>query len=199
MFKDLTLYLTLAFIAIQFTGGFRAVERNIPSAVCLDLKPVFADQDARDCPGEIGTLVRFSSIGALSGRDQSKSIFDRNDRNKAPASHSRIDNDIAKRLCIDGYLEVASQKSRADCVTDAYAIEVERTDKFKEALGQALVYGSQNRKIAMIYLYCASEERESDCAQNSDVLQETIFRLGLPIRFKEFRERDVMMHASPAN
>jgi len=165
----------------------------MPTAVCMDLKPVFATEDARDCPSEIGSLLRFAGSTPLNGRTTEKSIFDRNSRDLVTASTHMTDNEIAKRLCVDGYLEVTSHKSRADCVTDQYAIEVERTSKFKEALGQALVYGSQNQRLPMIYLYCSVQERETDCAQTSDVLHETIVRLGLPIRFKEFRERALLM------
>jgi hypothetical protein len=43
-------------------------------------------------------------------------------------------------------------RTRADCVTDSYAIEIEFADKWKEAIGQSLWYAMQTGKDAGIVL-----------------------------------------------
>jgi hypothetical protein len=43
-------------------------------------------------------------------------------------------------------------RTRADCVTDLYAVEIEFADKWKEAIGQSLWYAMQTGKNAGIVL-----------------------------------------------
>ena len=47
---------------------------------------------------------------------------------------------------------VLADKSRADCVTDSYAVEIEFADKWKDGIGQSLWYAMQTGKKAAIVL-----------------------------------------------
>lgn len=49
--------------------------------------------------------------------------------------------DLARAWCAEGRLEVTlKDRSRADCLTDTHAVEVEWAHKWYEAVGQSLHY-----------------------------------------------------------
>ncbi|HKK76094.1 MAG TPA: hypothetical protein VJ953_13530 [Saprospiraceae bacterium] len=58
-----------------------------------------------------------------------------------------------------GEREVSVYGGRVDILTEEYAIEVERADKWKNAIGQALWYGQQtNKKPGIVLLVLSKEE-----------------------------------------
>lgn len=61
--------------------------------------------------------------------------------------------------------------TRADCVSDTHAIEVEAAQDWAEAIGQALHYAEQTRLRAKIILFC---ERPSTCVKHRLILDQTI-------------------------
>ena len=98
-----------------------------------------------------------------------------------------------KRFCTGMKLEVTTQSgSRADCVSDEYAIEVDFSKKWAEAIGQSLHYASELNRKAGIVLVCKNTLK---CAAHGYRLESTIKANKLPItvwycqieRFKSFR------------
>ena len=67
----------------------------------------------------------------------------------------------AARFCaaIGGSAEVVlDDRTRVDCLTDSHAIEVDRSAKWAEAIGQALYYAAKTDRLAAIALI-ASDDR----------------------------------------
>ena len=68
---------------------------------------------------------------------------------------------VREHLCVGLRKEVPVEKRRgkgrpsaADCVTHEHAIEIDASDHWKEAIGQALYYASQLNKTAGLALVC---------------------------------------------
>lgn len=70
-----------------------------------------------------------------------------------------------------------SGQSRADCVNDTHAIEVEWADKFKEGVGQALTYAYESTLIPGLILVC--RRSEPSCLGASLTSQETFTAFGI--------------------
>ncbi len=97
------------------------------------------------------------------------------------AKHKHPEKVYQEEFCreMDGRMEVAFDGVRADCVTANYAIEVEFAPKWKDAVGQSLLYGLLLKKQPGIALIM---EEESDDAKNYDRLIDVIKRYKLPIK-----------------
>ncbi|WP_020208255.1 hypothetical protein [Gilvimarinus chinensis] len=65
---------------------------------------------------------------------------------------SKSEADYQQEWCKGETEVVMPDRSRADCVTDRYAIEVEFANKWKDGIGQALNYAFQTNKKAGIAL-----------------------------------------------
>lgn len=79
------------------------------------------------------------------------------------AAHLHSERDYQEQWCSDhgGALEyVLGDKSRVDCLTDSYAVEVEFAPKWKEAIGQALYYSIKTKRKPGIVVI--SENPETD-------------------------------------
>ncbi|RYE10800.1 MAG: hypothetical protein EOP22_02670 [Hyphomicrobiales bacterium] len=88
------------------------------------------------------------------------------------------ESDYRDALCEGMRMEVTLPKqSRADCVSDTHAIEVEFDNKWKEAVGQALTYAQQTELIPGIILIC--RRAESKCRDASLFIQETFLAYGI--------------------
>ena len=86
--------------------------------------------------------------------------------------------DYRDALCAGMKMEVRlSPQSRADCVSDTHAIEVEWADKFKEGVGQALVYSTQSTLVPGLILVCRRDE--ASCLAASLTSQETFGAFGI--------------------
>jgi hypothetical protein len=68
---------------------------------------------------------------------------------------------------------------RVDCINHAYAIEVDFSGKWHQAIGQALYYAAETGKRAGIILICRKSDRT--CLGHSLRLRSTISRWHLPI------------------
>lgn len=69
--------------------------------------------------------------------------------------------------------------ARVDCLSETHAIEVDFTEKWAEALGQALLYAATTGKQPGIILICRQEERL--CLQHALRLEEAISYWELPV------------------
>lgn len=86
--------------------------------------------------------------------------------------------DYRDALCAGMRMEVVlSKQSRADCVSDTHAIEVEWADNFKEGVGQALTYAYESRLIPGLILVCRRDE--ASCLAASLTSQETFSAFGI--------------------
>ena len=69
--------------------------------------------------------------------------------------------------------------SRADCLSDTHAIEVEFSEKWAEGLGQALSYASSTGLRPGIFLIC--REKPKKCLAHRLRLDEAIAAWNLPV------------------
>ena len=69
--------------------------------------------------------------------------------------------------------------TRVDCLTDRLAIEIDWTDKWAEAIGQALLYSASTGKQPAVILICkvASEK----CRDHDYLINEVVAHWQLPI------------------
>ena len=75
--------------------------------------------------------------------------------NSVQAKHLYIEQEYQQKWCSanNGQMEVVmSDGSRADCITDKYAIEFDFAPKFQEAIGQSEEYAVQTGKLPGIVL-----------------------------------------------
>jgi len=78
------------------------------------------------------------------------------------AKHMHSEKYYQDKFCakIGGVTEYAlPDKTRVDCLTDEYAIEIDFAEKWAESIGQALYYARMTGKKPAIYLIL---ENESD-------------------------------------
>jgi hypothetical protein len=86
--------------------------------------------------------------------------------------------DYQRALCAGMRLEVRlGEYGRADCVSDTHAIEVEWADKFKEGVGQALIYSTATQLLLGLILVCRRDE--ASCFHASLTAQETFSTFGI--------------------
>ncbi|MCM2435362.1 hypothetical protein [Agrobacterium rosae] len=69
--------------------------------------------------------------------------------------------------------------TRVDCLTDVYAIEVDWTHKWAEAIGQSLLYAAATGKQPGIILIC--KVREEACLKHSLLIEQTAAHWKLPL------------------
>lgn len=85
-----------------------------------------------------------------------------------------------EKLCAGMELEVElANGARVDCVSETHAIEVDFTEDWAEALGQALLYAAATGKRPGIILVCRLAERH--CLQHALRLEEAITFWRLPV------------------
>jgi len=73
----------------------------------------------------------------------------------AGAKHLFSEKTYQKYFCSvnNGYIEyILPDRTRVDCLTDTYAIEVDFANKWAEAIGQSLYYSNETGKQAGILL-----------------------------------------------
>lgn len=97
-------------------------------------------------------------------------------------SASAIASEAANRDILCRYMQTEvtlPNGTRADCISDTHAIEVEWTANWAEAIGQSLSYASSTGKKPGVFLICKS--RESTCKRHLDRMLSTIRAWGLGI------------------
>jgi hypothetical protein len=96
------------------------------------------------------------------------------------AGEAPLEADMARVLCSGMILErVLPNRARVDCLTDEYAIEVDWTGKWAEAIGQALYYSWATGRKPGIILVC--KEAQQTCLGHALRLDEAIAGWALPI------------------
>ncbi len=98
--------------------------------------------------------------------------------------------DVQAIICAGKEMEVVIPSgARADCVDDTYAIEVDWTEKWAEAIGQSLHYAESLDKKPAIYLVC--HDTPANCLRDRLRLEETISAWNLPIQVFTFDVGDL--------
>ena len=77
------------------------------------------------------------------------------------AGESESDWSLALSEAIGGTQEATVDFGRVDLLTEDYAIEIDRIDKWKEGIGQALQYAEETGKLPMLALIADSETDDS--------------------------------------
>lgn len=70
--------------------------------------------------------------------------------------------------------KVLTDGTRADCVTKDYAVEVDFTDHWHQAIGQALHYAAMLKIRPGVILVCRSDTGISHCLEQREHFDETI-------------------------
>ena len=78
--------------------------------------------------------------------------------------------------------------TRADCISDVHAIEVDWTGNWAEALGQSLSYAASTGKIPGIFLVCKAA-RKATCDAHYQRLRDTINAWGLHVDVWVFEDQ----------
>jgi hypothetical protein len=98
----------------------------------------------------------------------------------AEAVEAASEHDYEQTLCAGMKQEVKLPNgTRADCVSETHAIEVEFSENWAEALGQALSYAASTGKQPGIFLICRREQAR--CLQDALRLEEAIAHWKLPV------------------
>lgn len=98
--------------------------------------------------GVLATLLLLVILSACAGRQQQ---ILRTERDYQKAFNETYFQGMAK-------IEVPVKYGRIDLLSDDYAIEVDRLDKFHEAIGQALHYAKETGKKPAIAFYIAERQ-----------------------------------------
>ncbi len=70
-----------------------------------------------------------------------------------------------------------------DCLTDEYAIEVDFSNKWAEAIGQSLMYAAELERLPGIILVCRRDTDESLCLRHAYHIEQTVnwWRIGMTV------------------
>lgn len=91
-----------------------------------------------------------------------------------------FESDLRKKFCAGMEQEVALPNgTRADCMTDRLAIEVDWTHKWAEAIGQSMLYSASTDRLPGIILIC--KVREDQCQKHEYLINEAVAHWKLPI------------------
>lgn len=102
----------------------------------------------------------------------------------APVSAQELERDRQEQLCsgmqIGRYLPNGTY---VDCLSDEYAIEVDFSNKWAEALGQSLLYAAELERLPGIILVCRQGSDESLCLKHAYHIEQTVnwWRIGMTV------------------
>lgn len=70
-----------------------------------------------------------------------------------------------------------------DCLNDEHAIEVDFSNKWAEAIGQALMYAAEFERLPGIILVCRSDHDQSLCLKHAYLIEQTVtyWRIGMTL------------------
>lgn len=84
------------------------------------------------------------------------------------AKAQELERDRQEQLCagmqINRYLQ---NGTHVDCVTDQFAIEVDFSGKWAEAIGQSLMYAAELERLPGIILICKADIDPSTCLKHA--------------------------------
>lgn len=102
----------------------------------------------------------------------------------SPSHAGKNERDYQRELCAGMRMELSLPSGgRVDCLNNVYAIEVDFSEKWHQAIGQSLYYAAETGRQAAIILICRKSMRI--CLGHSLRLQTTIARWALPITIFE--------------
>jgi hypothetical protein len=73
--------------------------------------------------------------------------------------------------------------THVDCLTDDYAIEVDFSNKWAEAIGQSLMYAAELERLPGIILICRQGMDPSLCLKHGYLIEQTVnwWRIGMTV------------------
>lgn len=101
-----------------------------------------------------------------------------------PAHGQELEKDRQEQLCagmeINRYLP---NGTHVDCLTDDYAIEVDFSNKWAEAIGQSLMYAAELERLPGIILVCQQGTNPSLCLKHGYLIEQTAnwWRIGMTV------------------
>lgn len=99
----------------------------------------------------------------------------------APAIAAETESDYQRKLCAGMQMEVPMPNgTRADCMTERLAIEVDWAHKWAEAIGQSMNYAAVTGKLPAAILIC-KRGTEAKCLNWSLLTSETATYWRLPL------------------
>ena len=99
----------------------------------------------------------------------------------SPALAAETESDYRDRLCAGMQMEVAMPNgTRADCMTDRLAIEIDWAHKWAEAIGQSMNYSAVTGHLPAVILIC-KRGTEAKCLNWSLLTSETSTYWKLPL------------------
>lgn len=94
--------------------------------------------------------------------------------------------------------------THVDCVADDYAIEVDFSGKWAEAIGQSLMYAAELERLPGIILICKVDTDPSTCLKHGYLIEQTVnwWRIGMTVwhcaaddvRLDQCQRRDYMQN-----
>lgn len=97
------------------------------------------------------------------------------------ASPAATEREIQQRICAGLELEhTVPDGGRVDCLSATYAIEIDWSPKWAEALGQSLYYAVETDKLPAVILIC--REKISVCFGHLRRILHTVTRWRLPVK-----------------
>lgn len=98
------------------------------------------------------------------------------------AVHAKTEAEWQAELCPSPLFErevILDDGSRADCISSSVAVEIDFSDKWAEAIGQALLYAELTGKLPVIFLVCRS--RIETCDIHAGRIAAVARRYALPL------------------
>ena len=104
--------------------------------------------------------------------------------NSVSLGQEHLERDFQARFCA-GLLQnrYLQNGTYVDCISSTHAIEVEFSQKWAEAIGQALMYASELERRPGIILICRPETNESVCLKHAYLIEQTVtyWRIGMSV------------------
>lgn len=97
-------------------------------------------------------------------------------------AHAKTEAEWRDEICPDPIFqrEVALEDgTRADCMTAVVAVEIDFSDKWAEAIGQALLYSALTGKLPVVFMICRSQP--VTCEVHAGRIAAVAERWGLPL------------------
>jgi hypothetical protein len=101
-----------------------------------------------------------------------------------PAASETLEKDRQAVLCMgmvqNRYLPNGTY---VDCISDEYAIEVDWSNKWAEAIGQSLMYASELERLPGIILLCKPDQDPGLCLKHAYLIEQTVsyWRIGMTV------------------
>jgi len=109
----------------------------------------------------------------------------------SPAAGNISEGSVQSCLCAGMEQEWhTSAGTFVDCLSADFAIEIDRSNKWAEAIGQALHYAAETGKRAKIILFC-DEGDETGCISDRYRLEGTVAHFDFPISLEFYTQESL--------